>query len=197
MSWREDDVDRQSLDSCSVADGLKKYRAQLEEDSYFDFSSMMEIAVRQLSNNLELRERIAKRIKYVIVDEYQDFNPIQERLIRLLHELGAGLCVVGDDDQTIYQWRGSAVENILKFEGRYPEVEQIRLQENFRSSKGIIETARGYIDKVTPRLQKAMEYAQAQLYEAGDIVALHFDSPEEEAEHIVETIRSLPRRGIR
>ena len=191
---REDDVDRQSLDSCSVADGLKKYRAQLEEDSYFDFSSMMEIAVRQLSNNLELRERIAKRIKYVIVDEYQDFNPIQERLIRLLYELGASLCVVGDDDQTIYQWRGSAVENILKFEGRYPEVEQIRLQENFRSSEGIIETARGYIDKVTPRLPKAMEYAQAQPYEAGDIAALHFDSPKEEAEHIVGTIKSL--RGV-
>ncbi len=191
---REDDIDKQQLEDCSVADGLGKYRAQLEEDSYFDFSSVMESAVDELTKNVLLREQAAKRIKYVVVDEYQDANPIQERLIRLLHELGAGLCVVGDDDQTIYQWRGSAVENILKFEGRYPKVEQIRLQENFRSSEGIIETARGHIDKVTPRLQKAMEYAQAQPYEAGDIVALHFDSPEEEAEHIVETIKSL--RGV-
>ncbi len=191
---REDDVDGQALMGCSVAGGLEKYRSQLEEDSYFDFSSVMEIAVDELSNNRELRERVTERIKYVIVDEYQDVNPVQERLVWLLHELGAGICVVGDDDQTIYQWRGSAVENILKFEERYSEVGQIRLQENFRSSEGVIETARRFVDKVESRLPKAMKFANAQPYESGDIVALHFDSPEEEAEHIVETIQSL--RGV-
>ena len=191
---REDDIDKRQLEDCSVADGLGKYRAQLEEDSYFDFSSVMESVVDELVKNVQLREQVAGRIKYVVVDEYQDVNPVQERLIRLLHELGAGLCVVGDDDQTIYQWRGSAVENILKFESRYPEVSQIRLQENFRSSEGVIETARGFIDKVTPRLQKAMKYAHAQQYETGDITALHFDSSDEEAEHIVETIKLL--RGV-
>ena len=188
---REDDVDEQKLDGCSVADGLEKYRNQLAEDSFFDFSGILESAVSELAHNSELRSRISERIKYVVVDEYQDVNPIQERLVRLLHELGAGLCVVGDDDQTIYQWRGSAVENILKFDGRYPDVKQIKLQDNFRSSEGIIETARSFVDKVTPRLLKAMKFAQAQPYEAGDIVALHFDSPEEEAKHITETIKSL------
>ena len=191
---REDDLDFEVLDGCSVVDGLTKYSEKLTEDSYFDFSSMMECAVKELENNPELRERLAERVKYVVVDEYQDVNPIQERLVRLLHDLGAELCVVGDDDQTIYQWRGSAVENILKFEGRYSKVKQIKLEENFRSSEGVIETARTFVNKVTPRLPKAMKFANAQPYESGDIVALPFDSPEEEAQHIVETVKSL--RGV-
>ena len=191
---REDDVDKRLLDGCSVAEGLEKYREQLREDSYFDFSSMLEAAVQELACNDQFRQRVADRVKYVIVDEYQDVNPIQERLTRLLHDLGAKICVVGDDDQTIYQWRGSDVENIITFEERYPGVESIRLEENFRSSQGVIETARGFIDKVGNRLPKAMKYADAQPYETGDVVALSFDSPEEEAGYIVETIKSL--RGV-
>ena len=107
----------------------------MAKDSYFDFSDLLNIAVEELSNNDGLRSRVSERIKYVVVDEYQDVNPIQERLVRLLYELGAGICVVGDDDQTIYQWRGSSVQNILRFEERYPHVEQIRLEANFRSSE--------------------------------------------------------------
>ncbi len=151
---REDEVDTHKLDGCSVHDGLGKYRAQMTEDSYFDFSAMLDITVKELTGNKDLRDKISKRVKYVVVDEYQDVNPVQEKLVRLLHELGAILCVVGDDDQTIYQWRGSSVENILKFKDHYPDVEQIRLEENFRSSEGVIETARGFIDKVTLRLRR-------------------------------------------
>ncbi len=191
---REDDVDEEELGGCSVVEGLELYRAQTTEDSYLDFSSMLESAVEQLDGNAGFRDRIAERIKYVVVDEYQDVNPIQERLVWLLHELGAGLCVVGDDDQTIYQWRGSSVENILKFQERYPKVEQIRLQENFRSSEGVIETAREFVEKVSERLPKAMKSVDAQPYEPGDVVALSFDSPEEEANYMVETIKSL--RGV-
>ena len=83
----------------------------------------------------------------MIVDEYQDVNPVQEAIVWSLHELGARICVVGDDDQTIYQWRGSDVENILTFDKRYPSVEQIPLEENFRSSEGIVETARAFIEQ--------------------------------------------------
>lgn len=188
---REDEVDIHKIDGCLVRDGLDKYRAQMTEDSYFDFSAMLDIAVKELTDNKELRAKISRRVRYVVVDEYQDVNPVQEKLVRLLHKLGASLCVVGDDDQTIYQWRGSSVENILKFEDHYPDVEQIRLEENFRSSEGVIETARGFIDKVTPRLSKEMKFADAQPFEVGDIVALSFDSPEEEAKYIAETIQSL------
>ena len=80
-------------------------------------------------------------MKHVIVDEYQDVNPIQESVIATLHQLGACVCVVGDDDQTLYQWRGSDVENILTFQRRYPNVLQIPLEENFRSSDGVVSSA--------------------------------------------------------
>ena len=187
----EDEVDTAELKDCTVFQGLSRYRAQMTQDSYFDFSALLELAVIELTNNHDLRARISERIKYVVVDEYQDVNPIQERLVRLLHELGAGLCVVGDDDQTIYQWRGSSVENILNFDGKYPDVGQIRLEENFRSSEGVIDTARGFVDKIAFRLPKEMKYAYAQTYEEGDVVALSFDSPQEEADYIVKTIKSL------
>ena len=99
--------------------------------------------------------------------------------------------MVGDDDQTIYQWRGSSVENILKFEKRYPHVEQIRLEATFRSSEGVIETAREFIGQLTERLPKQMGFAEAQSYEVGDVVALSFASPEEETKYIADAIQSL------
>ena len=123
-------------------------------------------------------------MRCVIVDEYQDVNPVQEAIVAQLQGLGANLCVVGDDDQTIYQWRGSDVRNILTFDKRYPKVRQIRLEENFRSSEGIVAVARYFIKQVVPRLPKEMKTTKGQAFEAGDIVALTFGSPEEEAKYI-------------
>ena len=191
---REEDLDLAALEGCSMIDGLAAYREKLNQDGYFDFSEMLVLAVEQLSTNAELRSRLAEQIKYLVVDEYQDVNPIQERLIRLIHDLGAGLCVVGDDDQTIYQWRGSSVSNIITFQERYPDVTPVRLEENFRSSVGVIETARDFIGKLDNRLNKAMKSVDAQPYESGDVVALALDTPEEEAGYIAETIEAL--RGI-
>jgi len=83
----------------------------------------------------------------VIVDEYQDVNPIQEALVNQLHTLGASVRVVGDDDQTIYQWRGSDAANILSFCDRYPKVTTLKLEENFRSTEGITEVARIVVER--------------------------------------------------
>ena len=188
---REDNAICHELSGCSVAEGLKLYKRQINEDSYLDFSAMLENAVSELTNNPALRKRIGERIRYVVVDEYQDVNPIQERLIRILHDLGAGVCVVGDDDQTIYQWRGSSAEDFIKFKGRYPEVKRINLESNFRSSIGVIGPARWFIGRVKPRLSKSMRDTNVQPYEVGDVVALSYDSPEEEASYIVDTIKSL------
>ena len=105
--------------------------------------------------------------------------------------LGARVCVVGDDDQTICQWRGSDVGNILTFSDRYPEVDRIRLDDNFRSSEGIVRTARAFIEQNDERLDKAMTPAGQQAAETGDVVALAFDTPEQEAEHIAATAQSL------
>jgi DNA helicase-2/ATP-dependent DNA helicase PcrA len=128
---READVETAHLDGCSVVEGLESYRALLDKHSYLDYSSILEAAVDILTNDRAVREQLAERVKYVIVDEYQDVNPVQEAVVWSLHELGARICVVGDDDQTIYQWRGSDVGNILTFSRRYPDVEGEGLVSDF------------------------------------------------------------------
>ena len=182
------------LRGTSIVTGLRSYRELLRGKRYLDYSSIMEEAVGAIRADADLREQLGKRIKHVIVDEYQDVNPIQEALVRLLAQIGADICVVGDDDQTIYQWRGSDVGNILTFTERYGAVDEVRLQENFRSSRGIVETAHEFISQNTVRLPKAMLPTDTQPYEPGDLVALALDTPEEEAQFIAETILSL--RGV-
>jgi DNA helicase II / ATP-dependent DNA helicase PcrA len=105
----------------------------------------------------------------LIVDEYQDVNPVQEAVIATLHALGASVCVVGDDDQTLYQWRGSDVDNILSFAARYPSVTQVQLEENFRSSEGVVAMASQFIKQVVRRLPKEMKATTAQDFVAGDM----------------------------
>jgi DNA helicase-2/ATP-dependent DNA helicase PcrA len=191
---REAEREEAALRGCSLLSGLESYQGLLDEKSYLDYSSILEEAVGLLTTDDGVRTRLGERVRYVIVDEYQDVNPIQEAIVWSLHELGARICVVGDDDQTIYQWRGSDVANILTFDQRYPEVEQIPLEENFRSSDGVVETARAFIEQNRARLAKAMKPTGAQPSEVGDIVALSFNGPDAEARHVAETIQSL--RGV-
>lgn len=192
---REDRVvDPVPLANNSVVTGLSSYEQLLHQKGYLDYSGILKEALNELQNNTGLRQRLGKRIKHVIVDEYQDVNPIQEAVVRELATLGADICVVGDDDQTIYQWRGSDVRNILNFERRYDNVVQVRLEENFRSSEGVVVVARDFIRQLLRRLPKEMKPTDAHDYEAGDIVALGFDSPEIEAQYIAQTCQSL--RGV-
>src|SRR5690349_10429451 len=133
---REAELNPDHLVGVSVMGGLAAYRALLSDKRYLDYSSILELAVRALRGHDDLRRRLKDRIRYVIDDEYQDVNPIQEEVVRLLYGLGAHVCVVGDDDQTIYQWRGSDVRNLLTFKDRYEAIKQVTLNENFRSSQG-------------------------------------------------------------
>ena len=191
---RESDVVAAKLTGCSVDDALRQYNSLLHQKSYLDYSSILTAADETLRTDNRVRESIAARVRYVIVDEYQDVNPIQERIVQTLHGLGARICVVGDDDQTIYQWRGSDVGHILTFESRYPAVTQIPLAENFRSSPAIVDTARTFVEQNKNRLPKDMKAAGDQVYEPGDVVALHFPNPDAEADHIVAMTRAL--RGV-
>lgn len=188
---RESDVDWTILKGTSVLDGYHAYTKLLNDHDQFDYSAILQYAVEALQHEVGVRSRLADRVKVVIVDEYQDVNPVQEKLVRELHKLGAKVRVVGDDDQTIYQWRGSDVGNILSFADRYKPVETIKLEANFRSTKGITDVARLVIEKNPSRLSKAMESTDAQTYESGDIVALQFSSPDEEADYIAKTCNAL------
>ncbi len=182
------------LDGNTVVGHLASYEKLLHDRGYLDYSGILKEAVAELQRNADLRQRLVDRIRHVIVDEYQDVNPVQEAVVKAIHELGASVCVVGDDDQTIYQWRGSDVRNILTFEDRYPSVSQVRLEENFRSSEGVVAVARDFIRSVVHRLPKEMKSTAAQDYEPGDITALPFDTPEDEARHIAVTCQAL--RGV-
>lgn len=194
---RESEVDWAALTGTSIMNGLTDYTNLLNERGNFDYSSILQCAVQALEKDQKLRARLAERVKVVIVDEYQDVNPIQEKLIRDLHSLGAAVKVVGDDDQTIYQWRGSDVGSILSFADRYKPVQTIKLEANFRSTPGITDVARIVIEKNPSRLDKKMESAKQQVHEAGDIAALQFLSPDDEASYIARTCKALRGTIIR
>src|SRR6185503_13385122 len=182
---------------------FEKYMTLLRENSLFDYTQIIRSAVDYLEGDRyedddfgRVQDHIRDDIRYVVVDEYKDVNPLQERLVRSMVRFGANLCVVGDDDQTIYQWRGSQVSNIVTFATRNPGVLQVRLDDNFRSSRGVVEVARSIAERIPPseRLPKAMIAAGHQTWERGDLLALTFDDPEAEAVWIVDRVEHV--RGI-
>jgi DNA helicase II / ATP-dependent DNA helicase PcrA len=189
---READIDRAKLKEHPVLTSLGKYINLLDSKRYLDYTEIMVRAVRALRDDTPLRRRIAEQVKFFIIDEYQDVNPLQEQLIQTLQGLGANICVVGDDDQTIYQWRGSSVRNILTFAKRYPRVKTVPIQENFRSSPGVVDAARLVVEHNDPdRLPKKMVSAKCQDFERGDLLWLGFKSPEDEARWIANKAKSM------
>jgi ATP-dependent DNA helicase UvrD/PcrA len=192
---REDNVDFTLL-----PDGLKaaldSYDRLLDQHRYLDYSRIMVEALAALHDRdepsrLRLQETLRSRVKYLIVDEYQDVNPLQEGLVWRLRELGANVCVVGDDDQTIYQFRGSEIRNILEFAKRYPGVRNVTIDENFRSSPGVVDTARKIAQINANRLPKAMVAGGHQQFQRGDLLAPSFKTPDEEAKWIADQIIAL------
>ena len=193
---REDTVSPKLIPP-SLKIGLDCYTDLLDQHRYLDYSRIMVDAVAALFDNSSystsnLQKALGDRIKYLFVDEYQDVNPLQEALVSRLHQLGASVCVVGDDDQTIYQWRGSEIGNILNFASRYPDVQPVTLAENFRSSSGVVDSGRKIAENNNPnRLAKSMVSASHQTFERGDLLALTFDSSAAEAKWIAEKILAL------
>jgi DNA helicase-2/ATP-dependent DNA helicase PcrA len=203
VSVLREDIIQQELVDPQVWDSLDSYLRLLVEKADFDFTEMINLAVSLLETPPEddddartVQEHIRDDVKYVVVDEYQDVNALQERLVAGLVQFGANLCVVGDDDQTIYQWRGSQVSNIITFAGRYNGVQQVTLGDNFRSSKGIVELGRSVAERIPAgqRLGKRMVSAENQTWKRGDLLALDFASAEAESAWICDRIEQL--RGV-
>lgn len=197
---REDEIDQDGLPS-DVLDGLSSYRALLQRLHYLDYSEILRLAADLLlpppstggpatEPVVNLRAHVRDTVRYVVVDEYQDTNPVQEQLIAGLVQFRVNLCVVGDDDQTIYQWRGSAVNNILTFTTRHSSAKTVTLNENFRSSKAVVDLARRVAEGIDPsrRLSKSMIASGHQSYDRGDLLALSFGTPQEEAAWICDRI---------
>lgn len=170
---------------------LEVYEETLLQHCYLDFTMIMTKAYHYMKHDDIFRNKIKNNIGFLIVDEYQDVNPIQEQIIRELFELGANTCVVGDDDQTIFQWRGSDIDYIQNFKNRYTDVKEVILNDNFRSSKAIVDVALKVITNNSERLPKKMVSKGFQLYEKGDILYNQFNSVTEENEFIINSIRNL------
>lgn len=179
-----------------VQTAFEKYRKKLYAEKYFDYSLILREMVEQLETNLEFRIIVAEKVRYLTVDEYQDTNPIQEKLIFILKELGANICVVGNDDQTIYQFRGSDSNNILTFIQRYNVKKYIVLDTDYRSTSGIVDVAQKVITQNSKRLPKTMVSGCPTVYDEGDIVFNECTFPEDEYEFIAENIEKLHKIGI-
>jgi DNA helicase-2/ATP-dependent DNA helicase PcrA len=178
----------------SVCDDFTKafhvYENKLEEKRFLDFSGMMAKTLKYLEEDPKLLSQIRKRYAFITVDEYQDINPIQEKIIKILTVGNNNLCVVGDDDQSIYQWRGSTVDNILTFEQRYPKVYAHHLFTNYRSTDTLISLSSSFISQNTKRLQKIMKSTEKK-GESGDIYRIQFYEQKEEIQFIITKINNL------
>ncbi|MDE5885535.1 MAG: ATP-dependent helicase [Oscillospiraceae bacterium] len=175
---------------------FEKYRQKMYAERHFDYSLILREMVEQLESNLIFQGIVAEKVRYLTVDEYQDTNPVQEKLVSLLKELGANLCVVGDDDQTIYQFRGSDSTNILTFMQRYNIQKYILLDMDYRSTVGIVDVARNVIVNNSRRLPKTMQSGCSTLYDEGDIVYKECSTSEDEYEFIADNIEKLHKIGI-
>jgi DNA helicase II / ATP-dependent DNA helicase PcrA len=188
---READVDRARLAGSEIEAVLEKYEALLERHRFFDYTSILSRTVELLETDAAFADRVAERLRFVTVDEYQDVNPVQERLLAALAVRGVDVCVVGDDDQLLYDWRGSRMANMIEFVDRYPGVVQLTLEQNFRSSRGIVDLAAHVIERNVERLPKTMRSSGNQRFEEGDIKMRAFDSDDDEAEYIAAEIKEL------
>jgi DNA helicase-2/ATP-dependent DNA helicase PcrA len=160
-----------------LATVYERYQARLRESNALDFDDLLLEAVRLLSNDDQTRQRLNRRYEFVMVDEYQDTNRSQYELMRLLTEDRKNICVVGDEDQSIYGWRGANIRNILDFERDFPGAITIRLEQNYRSTKTILEAASAVVAHNTERIGKWL-WTEAG---AGETITL-YESPDSENE---------------
>jgi len=140
----------------NIAEIYELYQKRLTEMNAFDFDDIIFKTVELLRDNDDIRQKYQNRFRYVLVDEYQDTNHAQYKLVNLLAGYANNLCVVGDDDQSIYGWRGANVENILQFEKDYPGAKVVKLEENYRSTQTILDAANDVISNNDYRAQKQL-----------------------------------------
>lgn len=164
------------------------YQNQLKAQNSVDFGDLLFLAVKMLEENEEVRKYYQDKYKYILIDEYQDTNNAQYRFAKLLSEKHQNICVVGDDDQGIYAWRGADIKNIQSFEKDFKNVTVIKLEQNYRSTKNVIEAAVSVIQQNNQRIVKNLWTDNNQ---GENITVYQARDQEEEAEYVVENIRHL------
>lgn len=174
------------------AEVYREYQDALRKNNALDFDDLIVKTVELFRTDAEVLDSYQERLRYLMVDEYQDTNTAQFELIRLLAGKYRNLCVVGDDDQSIYKFRGANIYNILHFEKHFPDAVTIRLEQNYRSTQNILDAANHVIANNTGRKEKTLWTAN----DAGDMITFRqSDTAHEEAEYIAGDIVSDEKMG--
>lgn len=176
----------------------KLYQERMITMNCVDFGDIILHTLTILLSNPDVLEKYQSRFKYIMVDEYQDTNVTQYLLLRLLSQKYHNLCCVGDDDQSIYSWRGAEIENILRFNKDYADAKVIRLERNYRSTANILAAASALISHNEGRLGKTLKVAEnspARNSDNNRIKVVSNYSGEEEARYVAEEIENLRRAG--
>lgn len=171
---------------------IEEYQATLKENNAIDFDDILCMVVKLFKTHPEVLERYQDRFQYIMVDEYQDTNKIQYELIHLLAAKYENICVVGDDDQSIYEWRGADVQNILSFEKDHKNAKLIKLEENYRSTKKILHLANAVIANNETRKEKVL---WTQNEEGEPIVYYEADDDRDEGHFIVRQIKDIMNKS--
>ena len=169
----------------------KIYQQKLVELNACDFGDLILHTVKILEKNTDIRNIYTKNFKYILVDEYQDTNFIQSRWLNLLAEKNKNICCVGDDDQSIYSWRGAEIKNFLEFDKIYENTKVIRLEQNYRSSKNILSVASSLISNNQNRVGKTLKSTM----DDGDLIKLNcFKNGKDEAIGISDEVENLKKK---
>ncbi len=177
-----------------VADLYGDYQKRLREANAMDFDDLLVLCVRLFTERPEILNIYQERFHYMMVDEYQDTNTVQFKLVKLLSAKFRNLCVVGDDDQSIYKFRGADVKNILNFEDTFPDAKVVRLEQNYRSTQNILDAANAVIANNGRRKEKAL-WTNAG---SGEKIRLRtLSDGREEAAFIANEISQMVRSGER
>ena len=164
----------------------REYQKQLKKNNALDFDDLIVKTVELFQNNPQVLDYYQERFRYIMVDEYQDTNMAQFKLVSLLASKYRNLCVVGDDDQSIYRFRGADIQNILSFENTFPGTKVIKLEQNYRSTQNILDAANGVIRHNFGRKDKTLWTANG---EGDKILFKQFDTAKDEADFVVRQIR--------
>ena len=169
----------------------KIYQQKLTDLNSCDFGDLILHAVKILEKNLDIRDIYSKNFKYILVDEYQDTNFIQSKWLKLLAEKNKNICCVGDDDQSIYSWRGAEIKNFLEFDKVYKNTKVIKLEKNYRSTQNILSVASNLISNNQNRVGKTLKTTK----EEGELVKLNcYKNGKDEAIGISDEIEKIKKK---
>jgi DNA helicase-2/ATP-dependent DNA helicase PcrA len=176
-----------------IAKVYEEYEDYLLKNNLVDFDDLLALTYRLLDENEELAIKTSQKYQYIMIDEYQDTNELQLRLVKKLCITHNNICVVGDDDQSIYGWRGAHIRNIIEFDQDFVGANIIKLEENYRSKQQILDVANKLIEHNRSRLGKELKATRG---DGEDVVVLNSNNEQEEARKIAQHISKLLDSGV-